>query len=136
MSYYKSHTTIGDVIELDNGARLEVGISYDKKTKAGKDSGIVLAFHKADDKWIFSGWAEVDFDVYCDEMSIDELQPLAFRSSIIDLQRDLRPGKSSKAAEKLEAKRTDLAELKTRFDNNEIDQDEYISQMQNIALRV
>jgi hypothetical protein len=99
MSYYTITNTVGESIDLANGAHLVIGDVHEKKTKSGKDSGIVLAFSKTDDGWLFNGWATVDYDVYCDEMTEAELQPLAYRSSIIDLQRDMRPGKSSKKIE-------------------------------------
>lgn len=125
--FYKITNTLDETLEMENGARLTVGVTYDKKTKAGKNADVVLAFSKAENGWLFNGWAKVDFDMFCDEMTTAELEPLAYRSAIIDLQRDIRPGKSSKKAERVAA----YAEWNRKRVDGEITQDEFMAGLPN-----
>ena len=128
--FYEITNTIGASVTIGDN-ELIVGNTYDKKTKAGKNGDGVLAFSKSTSdearQWRFDGWATVDYDTFTDEMTTAELEPLAYRSAIIDLQRDIRPGKSSKRAERQAA----FVELKRQLDDGEIDQAAFMAQLPN-----
>ena len=134
--YYTITNAIGTEITVDDKTFV-CGNLYASKTKAPKDADYLLAFSKSenpvDDKvWRFDGKADIDAELFVEEVSEEDRDILAWKSERINIQAKIRPSKDSKKAIAAEKRQTAFAELQRQQTSGEITPEEFFTRTQQL----
>lgn len=130
--YYTITNAIGTEVTVDDKVFI-CGQCYTTKTKAPKDVDYLLAFSKAENPvddlvWRFDGKADIDAELFVEDVDIKDRDVLAWKSERINIQTRIRPSKDSKKALAAEKRNNQFAEVNTKLAAGDITVEEFAEQ--------
>jgi len=136
--YYTITNAIGTEVKVD-GKTLVCGNLYANKTKAPKDADYLLAFSdtqtvdSAGKKlWRFDGKADIDAEMFVEEVDEETRDILAWKSERINIQAKIRPSKDSKKAIESAERQDKFAELNAQMAAGEITIEQFAEKTRQI----
>lgn len=128
--YYTITNSIGTEVEVNDTDLLVCGQCYPTKMKAPKDGNYILAFSKAENPvdglvWRFDGKADIDAEMFVEEIDPEERDILAWKAEKINIQARIRPSKDSKKAIAQATRVDEVAKLNAQYADGTIDAAEF-----------
>jgi hypothetical protein len=133
--YYTITNAIGTEVELDT-LTLVCGEVYESKVKATKDADYILAFSKVDEGWRFDGKADLQPDLFVEEVDQEARDILAWKSEKINIQSRIRPSKDSKKALAKVKRVDDFAALNAQLVAGEITPEDFFTKTSQLIASV